>query len=328
MTTIAATRRDRAPRPLSVGASRKKSFSVLIIGAGKVGTALHAALASKGVAATLSSARDVLRPSSPPKRQTSALLCVLAVRDSQIRGLAEAVTGWLPKSIPLVHTAGALGPEALEVAAARGFATGQMHPLLSFVSGRSPRFEGATLLVAGHPRAVSAARRLARLVGLRPRVDSSLPRPLYHAAAALLANGTAALAEASVQLLEAGGVERRDALAMTGPLLASVVENLRELGLPQALSGPVRRGDVDTFEAHWAAIPKKSRAIRALYLASVAMQIEMAKAIGEASPAALRALGERVTDLGASRRAAQSRPTPRIKKAQTISKPRKNRAKR
>ncbi len=188
--------------------------------------------------------------------------------------------------------------------------------------------EGATLLVAGHPRAVAAARRLAHLVGLRPRVDPSLPRPLYHAAAALLANGTAALAEASVQLLEAGGVKRRDALEMTGPLLASVVENLRELGLPEALSGPVRRGDIETFEAHWAAIPKSARAIRALYLASVEMQIEMARTIGEASPTALRALGVRVVELGAPRRAAQSPPTPQINKAQTISKPVKNRAKR
>lgn len=304
-------------------------FVVLVVGAGKVGTALHAALISAGLSASLVSARAVLSksPRARAALRAKASLCVLAVRDAQIPEVAAALTDSVPRSLPLVHTAGALGPEALEAVAARGFATGQMHPLLSFVSGRRPRFEGATLLVSGHAAAVKAVRRLARALGLVPRFLPGLSRPLYHAAASLLANGTAALAEASIRLFESEGITRRQAVAMAGPLLANVVENLLELGLPEALSGPIRRGDVRTFDAHWAAISKKAPPIRALFIASVAMQIDMARVIGEAPPSALRTLRARVTTLGASERRRQSPSTPQIKKAQTISKPRKTRPK-
>ncbi len=306
----------RRVAPTKAGRSK---LHVLVVGAGKVGSALAAALGDAGVDVALLSGRAAHggRRSSAAR---SFSVCVLAVRDAQIHDVAAKVASWLPRATPIVHTAGALGPEALAHVAASGSPVAQMHPLLSFAKGVAPSFSGATLLVDGDRRAVARARELAAALGLVPRSFPRLPRPLYHGAAALLANGTAGLADAAVRLLERGGVPRRDAVAMTGPLLESVARNVLELGLPDALSGPVRRGDANALALHWKAISRSPVGIRRLYLASVAAQLAMARAIGEAAPSDLRAVArwlQRVSDPEAS---PSGGPEPRNEAPQRTSK--------
>jgi hypothetical protein len=76
----------------------------------------------------------------------------------------------------------------------------------------------------------------------------------YHAAAALAANHTLALLEAAVALLIGEGVPRREAEAALGNLLASAAHNVVRLGLPQALTGPIARGEAAVVARHLAAL--------------------------------------------------------------------------
>ena len=88
-----------------------------------------------------------------------------------------------------------------------------------------------------------------RTVGDRP-VRAQVHGPAYHAAAALGANGAAALAAVAVRVLEAQGMTRRDAERAMGALLRTVGENVETVGVPTALSGPVIRGDAGTVRRH------------------------------------------------------------------------------
>src|SRR5690349_16676471 len=94
----------------------KPAMSVLILGAGKVGTGLGRALRAKGARVTLRPARKGL-----PARRIEADVIVLAVRDRDVPAAAAALVerGLVGhRKVAVVHCAGALGPEAL--AAARG----------------------------------------------------------------------------------------------------------------------------------------------------------------------------------------------------------------
>jgi len=263
-------------------------LAVYIIGAGKVGTLLARALRARGVKVTLRAARSGL-----PARPIAADLLILAVRDGQLEPLARGLRAarLVGRRTAVVHCAGALGPEPL--APLRGMAAGvaQMHPMISFSSPRAlPSLERGQVNVDGDPAAARKARRVARLLGMTPRTLPHLDRIAYHAAAGLVANGAAALAAAGVRLLGKGGVDAVTASQMLGPLLRSVGDNVESLGLPQALTGPVRRGDASAVGRHLEVIRSRTPELVPLYVELVRAQLPMARKIADAKPAAFTAI--------------------------------------
>jgi predicted short-subunit dehydrogenase-like oxidoreductase (DUF2520 family) len=112
---------------------------------------------------------------------------------------------------------------------------------------------------------------------------------LYHAAAALVANGSIAVVAGGVELLVRAGVPRRDARQLLGPLLGTVADNVTAFGVPEALTGPVRRGDLGTIRAHLEG-SKTDPAARRLYAFLVLGQLPLAAALGEAPKGSLRAI--------------------------------------
>jgi len=258
-----------------------KGPAVFIFGAGKVGSGLARALRARGAAVTLRPQRRGL-----PSRPIDAGLIILAVRDRDVAPAAAelAARGLVGhREAAVVHCAGALGPEAL--AAARGPRVGvaQMHPMISFASkGFTPSLLRGQLHVDGDPSAMKAARALGKLLGMTARTIPGLDRVAYHAGAGLVANGAAALAAGGVDLLEKAGVPRETAAAMLGPLLRSVAENVERLGLPDALTGPVRRGDAAGLGKHLATLGRLAPALVPFYVAAARTQLPLARALGDA----------------------------------------------
>lgn len=267
-----------------------RGFRVVVIGAGKVGRALTGALRRGGWSVRLVPARSVGR-----RRRLDAALVVLAVRDSHLGDLAAdlAARRVVSPRAAVVHVAGALGTEALAPLRGRVAGVGQLHPMLSFASAaRPPVLEGGHALVAGDAPAVERASRVARAVGLRARRWRRLERGLYHAAGGLLANGAATLAAAAAELLVAAGAPRHQAPAVLGPLLASVARNVETLGLPVALTGPVRRGDAGTVERHLAMVAGAVPGALDLYVACCLAQIPLARSLGEADSRSLARIAQ------------------------------------
>src|SRR5947209_18714792 len=117
------------------------------------------------------------------------------------------------------------------------------------------------------------------MLKMTPRTFPSLDTVGYHAAAGLVANGAAALAAIGAELLVVSGVARGVAPKMLGPLLRSVAENVEALGFPEALTGPVRRGDAGAVAKHLAILRAKLPSASPLYLASAEAQLPLARSI-------------------------------------------------
>lgn len=276
------TRRREAGR-------RERGLSVFLLGAGKVGVALGRALRAAGATVTVRPARKVL------PRAIDADIVVLAVRDRELAPLAARLVGVVARRAVVVHVAGALDASPLE--ALRGACAGvaQMHPMISFASTRfTPELARGNVHVQGDARAVAQARRLARLLGMTPRTIPGLDTVAYHASAGLVANGAAALAAVGAELLVRAGVPRATAPKMLGPLLRSVANNIEALGFPEALTGPVRRGDVAGVNKHLATLRAKLPEAVVLYLAAARAQLPLARAIGDAPAEALDAVGDAI----------------------------------
>jgi predicted short-subunit dehydrogenase-like oxidoreductase (DUF2520 family) len=272
-----------------------KRPAVFVFGAGKVGSALSRALRAAGATVTLRPQRKGL-----PARPIEADVIILAVRDRDVAPTAEALAqrGLVGhRRVTVVHCAGALGPEALAAARGPRVAVAQMHPMISFASKTfTPSLARGQLHVDGDAAAVRAARALGRLLGMTPRTIPHLDRVAYHAAAGLVANGAAALAAGGAALLGRAGVDGATAAAMLGPLLRSVAENVERLGLPEALTGPVRRGDAAGVGKHLETIARLAPDLVGLYVAMAATQLPLARALGDAPGESFDAIEARLRD--------------------------------
>lgn len=266
---------------------------VAIFGAGKAGRGLKLRLSEAGVRARLDPSRGGL-PSRPWR---GVWLLVIATREGEVARAAKAIAeaSWLDEGAAVVHVAGALTADVLAPLRASSAGVGQMHPMISFAEpARPPRLENGHVRVAGDPEAVRRASRLARALGMRPRRLPGLDEVAYHAAAGLVANGAAALAAAGADLLARAGVEQAVAPRLLGPLLRSVADNVEALGLPGALTGPVRRGDAAAVGRHLETLGRLAPHLVPLYKAMARAQLPLARELGDAEASAFDALEARL----------------------------------
>ncbi len=250
-------------------------MNILIIGRGRVGNALRRSLESSGL-------HDVVAAGRRWKRSSlqAADAIVLAVSDDSIKTVARTIAPDLKPSATVLHCAGARGTDELRACELRGAAVGIMHPLVSFPSTRSnPSLQGTTFTVNGSRRAIAASRRIAQACGARV-VVAQTDDGGYHAAAALAANGAAALAFVSVGVLERLGFEKRAAERAIGGLLQSVGENVQSLGVPGALTGPIARGEAEVVANHRGALRRVRRDALSAYDAVVPIIVKCARAAG------------------------------------------------
>ncbi len=271
--------------------TKKFPMSVVIIGAGKVGAALAREIKKRGGSIKLYSARKFMTEGNPshaaPKTRLICDLLILAVRDRELGPLAEQIAAnkSVTKKTACVHVAGALTAEAIAPLRAVSAGVAQMHPMISFASTRKPpRLDGGHVHVRGDKVAEARAKKFARALGMTPRTFENLDTVGYHAAAGLVANGAAALAAVGARVLEKAGVPAKIAPLMLGPLLASVADNVAALGFPNALTGPIRRGDPNAVAKHLALLEQRLPDAVPLFVAAGLAQVPLARALGEAPP--------------------------------------------
>ena len=253
-------------------------MKVLVIGRGRVGQALARSAKADAKVEVTSAGRRVAS-----RRVRDADVVVLSVPDEAIETVAATLATNVEPGTSVLHCAGARDLDLLEPCRERGASVGVMHPLVSFPSKRgSPSLSGKTFVLRGEPKAVAAGRKVARACGARAVVAPERIGSAYHAAAALVANGAAALAFVSVGVLERLGFEKRDAEQALGGLLQTVGENVARIGVPEALTGPIARGEPNTVAAHRTALHKNPRALEA-YDALIPIIIRCARAAGLSS---------------------------------------------
>lgn len=271
------------------------SDRIAVIGPGRMGLALGGALVEAGGVETVTFFGR--SPEAPPHplfdatevsyrigygpipAETSIL--ILAVPDDALRDVANQVArlGAAPAPCVALHLSGALSTDVLTPLHTAGFTVGSLHPLQTVADPWSgaERLRGCAYAVAGEPGALTAARRLVAALDGRPLVIPPALRPLYHAAAVFASNYVLAAAAAVARTLAEAGISEQDAVAAALPLMRGTMDNVEQLGLGAALTGPVARGDVDTVRLHLSRLsPRERRLYSALGLETV----QLARAVG------------------------------------------------
>jgi predicted short-subunit dehydrogenase-like oxidoreductase (DUF2520 family) len=276
-----------------MSSARPARLRVGVIGAGRVGSALGAALRRAGhdvVAASAVSSESLDRvermlPGAqvlPPDEVISAAdFVLLAVPDDALRPLVAGLadTGAWREGQLVAHTSGAQGITVLDPAAARGVLALALHPVMTF-AGRPEdvdRLLGATFGVTAADELRPVAETLVVEMGGEPVWVPEPARPLYHAALSIGSNHLVTLVNDALALLDDAGIE--DADKLLAPLLSASLDNALRLR-DAALTGPVARGDVATLQRHRRALSEAAPELLPSYLAMARRTAERAHRSG------------------------------------------------
>jgi predicted short-subunit dehydrogenase-like oxidoreductase (DUF2520 family) len=250
-----------------------------------MGQGLGLALSAAGAEVVLVSRRPrelapplALHPGPRGEAVRAAGLVLLATPDDVIPQVAAELAGEraIGPAQVVLHLSGMLDRRALHPLDASGAGLGSFHPLQTIVepSLAAERLAGCYVGIEGDARALAAGKRLAADLRMRPVVVAADRKPTYHAAAVFAANYTIALAGIADRLARSAGVPPETAGQLYLPLIRGAVSNL-ELGPAAALTGPIRRGDVETIRAHLAALDPADRQLyRSLGLAALRLAQE------------------------------------------------------
>jgi len=239
--------------------------TIAIVGRGRLGPALAAALDSAG--------RPVLGPLGRGADGAGADVVLLCVPDAEIARAARAVT---PRDGLIVgHCSGATTLGDLHPHEALG-----LHPLMT-VTHAGASFAGAGCAIGGTTlRALRVAESLAVALGMRPFAVADDDRAAYHAAASIASNFLVTIEAAAERLAATAGVPR----AALAPLVRAAVENWAALGAEEALTGPIARGDEAVVARQRMAIAARTPELLGLYDALAGATRDLAARGGAPEP--------------------------------------------
>jgi predicted short-subunit dehydrogenase-like oxidoreductase (DUF2520 family) len=234
-----------------------------VVGAGRVGAVLSAALRAAGheiVAAAGESTASVdridallpgVRRAKPTDVAKSCDLLLLTVPDDMLENVVTTMVGAgaIRSGQIVCHTSGRHGLAVLKAASDIGARPLALHPAMTFTGTAVDldRLPGCVFGVTAREEDRALAESLVADMGGVPMWVPEDKRTLYHAGLAHGANHLVTLVAQAMELLAASGAE--DPAATLRPLLTAALDNALVAG-DAALTGPIVRGDVNTVAAH------------------------------------------------------------------------------
>ena len=271
--------------------------TVAIIGCGTVGTAIGKLLARAGYRITGVATRSLetadraaniigaQRFSDRPWDLTlDANLVFITTPDDAIQSTCKAIAehNGFEKGSVVIHCSGALSSAILSPAKACGAFVATLHPLQSFASVEQAEklVPGSFCAVEGDDAALPIMRQLVKDLGGVFMEVSSDGKTLYHAAAVAASNYLVALIHVALELDRSAGIPPDASFWALLPLIKGTLDNIGAKGIPEALTGPIARGDVDTVAAHLQAIKARTPNLLMIYSTLGLHTVDLAKAKG------------------------------------------------
>lgn len=250
-----------------------------IVGVGKVGTAIGVLLQEMGyevgfisstnpekleiAAQEMSKGKgDVVTTSQDPIPNSKDVdILFITTPDRVIGEVASDIAkgGGFKKGQIVVHMSGSLTSDILAPAREAGAYVASLHPLQSFADFVQAKINipGSVFCLEGDTETKSE---LKKIIEIFNGTEVEIPKeekPLYHAGAVVASNYLLSLVWAALMMYEVIGLDKGTALSALMPLIEGTLKNIKALGAPKALTGPISRGDVQTVSDHIDAIKEK-----------------------------------------------------------------------
>lgn len=277
---------------------------IAVIGAGRVGTALAQVLQEKGYplagvccrtetsAGCAAGRLGCAVYTDPAALARRAEIVLITTPDRSIEAVCRHLAGEeaVGSGQVVLHTSGVHSSSILASAGERGAAVLSMHPLQTFpnVEAGIRNLKGSYFTLEGDERALPTGLAMVEAFEGRPLTIPTAMKPLYHAAACVACNYFVGLIDLALQMMEQSGVPKQQALPALLPLVEGTLSNIKRVGVPAALTGPIDRGDHGTVAAHLRVIEEVMPAAKELYCSLGRQTAQAARAKGTLDEAGWR----------------------------------------
>jgi predicted short-subunit dehydrogenase-like oxidoreductase (DUF2520 family) len=196
-------------------------------------------------------------------------LVLLTVPDDAISLVTMELAALNLTGKAVVHTSGVHEAVVLSSLSMRGAWVGSLHPIYPFAD-IAQSLEGLPGVVFGLQTGSDVLR--GWLTGIVMALDGQVlmiatgQKALYHSALVFASNYGVTLYAIAQHLLEQLGAEREVLALALNTLMMGMVRNLQAQGVPDALTGPLVRGDIGTVEAHLKALQTADPRLVDLYV--------------------------------------------------------------
>ncbi len=271
-------------------------FKIGFIGAGPVGTAFGVRLSQLGY--QVIAAYDV---SSVAAQRFVKLIpnCQVCQKAQDVTDTAEFIFITTPDDIipevagqlkwypgqSVIHCSGATSTHALEPAKRQGAAVGSIHPCQTFASVDQAieNLPGSTFAIEAEEPLKGILTDIAKALNGDWVYLTAEDKALYHAAACIACNYFYTIVKLATDLWQNFGKSTAEAIKAYLPLLQGSLNNIKNVGLPNCLTGPIARGDLSTVQKHLEALEKRAPYLISLYKALGVETISIALAKGTLS---------------------------------------------
>ena len=273
--------------------SHPARLTVGVVGTGRVGSVLGAALAraghtvvaAYGVSAESKARAERLLPGVPLRPADEVVraagLVLLATPDDVLTDVVKglAVAGAFSPGQIVVHVCGRYGLEVLEPVTRIGAIALALHPVMTFAGAPEDlqRLSGTSFGVTASEMLRPIAEALVIDMDGDPVWVPAEAREIYHAAIVFAANNIVTLTTSASDVLRLAGVE--NPARLLGPLLGASLDNALRRG-DQAMTGPVSRGDADTVRVHLDSLRAQAPDLVSAYIALARLTAERALQAG------------------------------------------------
>lgn len=249
----------------------KNKYTITIIGAGAVGSAVARAarrkrihvsgIYSAGGRSAIVLGRKVGAVEKGRLSQGAQYdgLVIIAVPDSRIAAVSREIsrsTGSLRRAV-FLHTSGALESSELNVLKNNGASIGSLHPMQTFPSRSKSSVRDIWWSIEGDARAVREGKRFVKMLDGNIFVIPKKAKVLYHTAGVFASNYLVTLMSIVEELAHEIKIPRNDIWKIYLPIVQMTLENVRKTSPARALTGPIARGDVKTVTKHIKALSTK-----------------------------------------------------------------------
>ena len=272
----------------------REMLKIGIIGAGTVGSALAIKLAESGYNISVVSSRKL---TSAEKLAAAIKGCRAVDTNQAVADTADIVFITTPdaaipqiaaelkwhKDQSVIHCSGADSTDSLLPTRQMGATTGVFHPLqtLANVKQAIDNLPGSTFAIEAEEPLLTTLKEMAAALNCRWIELKAEDKVIYHAAAVIASNYLVTLVKLADDLWETFGIPREQATKALLPLLKGTLNNIENAGIPQALTGPIARGDIETVKKHLAALQKEAPDVLSTYCELGLQTIPIAQAKGK-----------------------------------------------
>lgn len=246
-------------------------LSIGFIGAGKVGVSLGKyfsinALNVKGYySRNVNSAREAAEFTESNfyveigKLVESCNAIFITTSDDIIEKIWNQIRKYDLKGKIICHSSGSLSSSIFSCINTSGAFGYSIHPMCAF----SDKFTTYKILKKIYFSIEGDFKYLETLVSIFDHIGNKVivldknKKTLYHLANVTVSNLVLSLLDIGCQYLKNCGIDKKDCIGALMPLIENSIQNIKNKGFTDALTGPVERGDVGTLRRHLNVIPRE-----------------------------------------------------------------------